>query len=1437
MKGKTKILIGGLSIIVILLSIYIIFFVERVEASPDLTEVRPSADGYSNQWDLTGAASRWEATSDNSDSSYISETSSIGTFQAFEIPDVPTGSTVEAVQMTWRCGVWGGSGQPERIDNYYRIDGTNQPALTGETLTDDAFVNETGTNWTTMPNGTAWTVDAVNNMEIVVESATLQSNEEIRCSEVYVNVWHTPPPETDPPTFESNNSNASTINSDEPVSLYANWSDATGLGYAWLWTNETGTGKNWTGGTHGSPININLTAGETWSNFTWQNSTFGCGVVGWKIYANETISGNENVTGQMTFTVNPIKPTYSNNGTNSTEPKPNDAVLHYVNWTARSGTMSGYIFSNNYSGSWSNKTWASFAGGTWSNETNTSSGTGTYAWRVFANNSCDEWNNTGEQTITFIDKWLEVSLLTPTGGQTTNFVQNNTFDVNATITCETNPSGYSCGTVSGSARYNSSGTEPNALISSTQGATPFYIVGGIQEMLPTYAKNSTQEVTTEVSSSNNIRAIEHVVSAGAGAYSSPNITINFTTASTYENVTVESYWTQTGTAMITNFMCWNGTYYTNLGQVVENTETNKTYSLASCDNSDGNYSFRTYCNFLAGGAGQNCYIYVDYIWLNKSGTSNPYSLGVLNDDDSEQINWIVNATGNLNSIYAIDVNFSSTVSQVSANNTTDAYVRISSPVDLKDQIVSPCANSSTDNDYCNPNTNPTAGTGSSPGSAFNITFRFVNSTSYNGTLNQTIHPKWEYSTDPTSNQVTSSSSYIAYTTDCTGQSGKPILHNVYNDSCGDIYCPVETDGDVRLENSTSDQSSFDGNITFDIRFCSGTAGKTYDISSYVKVAIDGSLTLDSVIQITVDVIEAWTLQFETGGEIQSSPALGNISVDDGLETLIGSNDYKLYAINSTGSQLWNYQTSGEIYGAPMLADVNSTYEGLEIIFGSCDNDAYVLNNTGDLVWSYTTGGCIGSSADIDDVNFDGVDDVIISSFDDNRTWAFSGNNGTYLWNFTTNGTVWASPIIANLSSTDYRVYVGSHDGNMYCINATNGSKIWNYSVYVAGENNWIESSAAVDDIDGDSNLEVVFGSHNGRVWALSASDGTYEWNFTISDPNAYIVSSPVIVDVNNDTLTEIVIGSNAVPGTIYVLNGSDGNQTWNYTLTTGGRADSSPAIIDVNNDTYNDVVFGSSDNYIYALNGVDGSFIWKYNIGGSIWGSPAINDITDDGNLEILVGSDSKNVTAIDPPSAIIPSTLSMWGGDSARTRLHDNTPPENQIITISHTNIDPLESITMNSLWRDSYSDIAYATLEEDSSGSMVSHSYEINNPDWVNYVFSGLRNDQTVNFVIRVYDSYGNMGTVSDSFTVGLTRQVICGDGICDYGEAATCPQDCPRGEESEGGPTKEAIEKLPAAPSVIEEVMKRIGEKLPEAAKSLVPLIVAIVLIGIIVYVFVI
>jgi outer membrane protein assembly factor BamB len=44
-----------------------------------------------------------------------------------------------------------------------------------------------------------------------------------------------------------------------------------------------------------------------------------------------------------------------------------------------------------------------------------------------------------------------------------------------------------------------------------------------------------------------------------------------------------------------------------------------------------------------------------------------------------------------------------------------------------------------------------------------------------------------------------------------------------------------------------------------------------------------------------------------------------------------------------------------------------------------------------------------------------------------------------LWNFTTWGVVWSSPTVVG-----NRLYIGSDDGNLFCLNSETGEKIWNY---------------------------------------------------------------------------------------------------------------------------------------------------------------------------------------------------------------------------------------------------------------------------------------------------------------------------------------------------------------------------------------------------------
>ena len=153
------------------------------------------------------------------------------------------------------------------------------------------------------------------------------------------------------------------------------------------------------------------------------------------------------------------------------------------------------------------------------------------------------------------------------------------------------------------------------------------------------------------------------------------------------------------------------------------------------------------------------------------------------------------------------------------------------------------------------------------------------------------------------------------------------------------------------------------------------------------------------------------------------------------------------------------------------------------------------------------------------------------------------------------------------------VIVGSYNRNIYALNGENGSFLWSYTT--GGS---ILSSPALGDIDGDGRLEGVVGSYDGKVYALNGENGSFLWSYTTGDT---IAGSPALGDIDGDGRLEIVVGS--YDGKVYALNG-DGSFLWSYT--TGGAIYSSPAFGDIDGEGNLEVVIDDWYNFeVYALGG------------------------------------------------------------------------------------------------------------------------------------------------------------------------------------------------------------------------------------------------------------
>ncbi len=98
--------------------------------------------------------------------------------------------------------------------------------------------------------------------------------------------------------------------------------------------------------------------------------------------------------------------------------------------------------------------------------------------------------------------------------------------------------------------------------------------------------------------------------------------------------------------------------------------------------------------------------------------------------------------------------------------------------------------------------------------------------------------------------------------------------------------------------------------------------------------------------------------------------------------------------------------------------------------------------------------------------------MFIAGVRNNRIYCLNATTGAQIWNYTAGNWVDSSPAVAN----GY-VYFGSIDKNLYCINATTGAQIWYYTTGAA-----IESSPAI------AYGSVFFGSNDNVTYCLNAYD-------------------------------------------------------------------------------------------------------------------------------------------------------------------------------------------------------------------------------------------------------------------------------------------------------------------------------------------------------------
>ena len=163
----------------------------------------------------------------------------------------------------------------------------------------------------------------------------------------------------------------------------------------------------------------------------------------------------------------------------------------------------------------------------------------------------------------------------------------------------------------------------------------------------------------------------------------------------------------------------------------------------------------------------------------------------------------------------------------------------------------------------------------------------------------------------------------------------------------------------------------------------------------------------------------------------------------------------------------------------------------------------------------------------------------------------------------------------------------------------------------------ITTTTSIGDLDGDDDKEVVFGTSDGVVYAITKS-GTVHMYYDQEKP---IIDVPVLSDIDQDGDMEIIfISSNDSSSSLYAIHDS-GDDVPGFPIHFSEKIVACPAVADLDNDMILDIVVVTLDSNVYVIDGsgmMNTSF--PFSTTGSIRLPATLVDLDYDSDIEIIVG-------------------------------------------------------------------------------------------------------------------------------------------------------------------------------------------------------------------------
>lgn len=275
--------------------------------------------------------------------------------------------------------------------------------------------------------------------------------------------------------------------------------------------------------------------------------------------------------------------------------------------------------------------------------------------------------------------------------------------------------------------------------------------------------------------------------------------------------------------------------------------------------------------------------------------------------------------------------------------------------------------------------------------------------------------------------------------------------------------------------------------------------------------------------------------------------------------------------------VWTFDAKAPLWPGTSVSD-GLAYAGAE------DGTLHALDvATGVERWTFKAGGAIRTRAAF------GPEGALYFQADDGVLYALDARTGALRWQTTVN----PKPVVrlppsepksrfdrfgSDVTVDAGRLYVGTDEGKVVCLEASNGRKIWEFA-----------SGGSVLAAPAVAAGRAYFGSFDGAVYAVDTAAGRPLWKHETGKP---VVSTPAVAG------DRVIVGSRSYD--LFGLDAATGKVAWQRYIWSSW-VESSAVVKD------GIAYVGSSDAAaLYAFDARTGTPVWKTDVWGWAWGQPAV---------------------------------------------------------------------------------------------------------------------------------------------------------------------------------------------------------------------------------------